>query len=220
MPGTDVFMLAGTRVRHVDCSNAAELTQAEIEGRRQVRAIMDLLRSRHPELKARLFDFPSEIGIRDTRHIRGRYQLTGADVLEGRRFDDAIANGSYRVDTHHQDKAGITFMYLDGRTAYVRSGFPAEAGRWREPRGTDPTFYQIPLSSLIPSGFGNVILAGRMLDADKTAFSAVRVMVNTNQTGEAAGVAACLALAAGKRIEDVDAQDVRKTLAQGGSIVI
>jgi hypothetical protein len=220
LPGTDVYMLAGTRVRGVDCSNADDLTHAEIEGRRQVRAIMDMLRDRHPELNVGLHDFPAHIGIRDTRHIRCQYQLQGSDVLEGRRFDDAIANGSYRVDTHHQDKPGITFMYLDGREVYVQPGKAPEESRWRAPAEINPTFYQVPLRSLVPGRYGNLVLAGRMLDADKTAFSAVRVMVNTNQMGEAAGVAAYLALSSGQAMTDVDAGEVRRLLTEGGSVVI
>jgi hypothetical protein len=59
-----------------------------------------------------------------------------------------------------------------------------------------------------------------MLDADIEAFSAVRVMVNMNQTGEAAGTACYLALDSGARIADVDTQKLRRTLAQGSSIII
>lgn len=220
LPGASQHMLAGTRVLGVDCSNADDLTRAEMEGRRQVRAIMDLVRARRPECKAALCDFPSAIGIRDTRHIRCQYQLTGTDVLEGKRFPDAITNGSYRVDTHHQDKPGITFMYLDGRQVYSQPGMPHEESRWRDPIENDPTFYQVPLRSLIPAGYENLILAGRMLDADKTAFSAVRVMVNTNQMGEAAGVAAYVALSSGTSIQKLDAGEVRSQLARGGSVVI
>ena len=85
---------------------------------------------------------------------------------------------------------------------------------------TNPTFYQIPLRSLIPGRYENLMLAGRMLDADKTAFSAARVMVNMNQTGEAAGVAAYLALTRNKPIAKVGADAVRKLLSEGGSVII
>jgi hypothetical protein len=220
LPGTDIYMLAGTRVRGVDCSKSADLTRAEIEGRRQVAAILEVLREARPEGAARLLDFPAAIGIRDTRHVRCGYQLRGEDVLEGVRFPDAIANGSYRVDVHHQDRPGITLMYLDGRRVYAQPGKPREEGRWRPPQEADPTFYQIPLRSLVPGRFGNVVLAGRMLDADRTAFGAVRVMVNTNQTGEAAGVAAYLALSGGVAMEAVDPEAVRAELARGGSIIV
>lgn len=220
LPGTDVYMLAGTRVTGADCSDARELTRAEIEGRRQVRAILDLVAKHHPERAVALHDFPASIGIRDTRHVRCQYQIKGDDILHGKRFEDAVANGSYRVDIHHQDKPGITLRYLDGTETYNRPGYPAEKRRWRAETAASPTFYQVPLRSLIPGRFANLILAGRMLDADETAFGAVRVMVNTNQMGEAAGVAACLSLGSNRPIAALDPQRVRKQLARGGSLVL
>ncbi len=220
VPDSEVYMLAGTRVYGADCANADDLTRAEIEGRRQVRAIMDIIRKHAPDSTIVLQALPSQIGIRETRHIQCHYQLTGDDVLHGKRFDDAIANGSYRVDIHHQEKPGITFRYLDGTERYVRPGYPTEKGRWRNETDDNPTFYQIPFRSLVPGKYGNLILAGRMLDADKVAFSAVRVMVNMNQTGEAAGVAAYLALDTGKDIDELDAKKVQKLLVKGGSVII
>jgi hypothetical protein len=65
-----------------------------------------------------------------------------------------------------------------------------------------------------------VIVAGRMFDADAVAHAAVRVMVNMNQTGEAAGVAAFCALDSNTPIPQLDAKQIRKVLADGGSIVI
>ena len=66
----------------------------------------------------------------------------------------------------------------------------------------------------------NLIMAGRMIAADKAAYGAIRVMVNLNQTGEAAGVAA--AIANRKRCDAVavNAGDLRKALADGGSIIL
>ena len=58
-----------------------------------------------------------------------------------------------------------------------------------------------------------------MLDADKVAFSAVRVMVNMNQTGEAAGVAAYVALDREEDIRELNAETVRELLVKGGSVI-
>jgi hypothetical protein len=140
--------------------------------------------------------------------------------MYGKNFEDAIANGSYVLDLHHQDKPGITFKYLDGTERYSRPGFPDEKRRWREETTTNPTFYQVPLRSLIPKNSENLIVAGRMLDAGMISFSGIRVMVNMNQTGEAAGVTAYLALHQNKKIQDVSSGDVRNELVQGGSIII
>jgi hypothetical protein len=220
LPGSEAYMMAGTRVYHADCSQGAALTAAEMEGRRQVRAFMDLVRAKVPDQHLSLLALPARIGIRETRHVKARYQLTGEDVLHGRRFDDAIANGSYRVDIHHQDKPGITFQYLDGTQVYARPGYPSETSRWRAETPDNPTFYQIPYRCLVPGGYDNLLVAGRMIDADVPAHAAIRVMVNMNQTGEAAGVAAVLAMRAGKAVGELDAGQVRRELAAGGSVVI
>ncbi len=220
LPGAGSYMLAGTRVYHENCAESQGLTRAEIEGRRQVRAIMDTIRKYVPGQNITLQGLPARVGIRETRHVRCQYQLTGTDVLTGRRFDDAIANGSYRVDVHHQDKPGITFMYLDGRQEWVRPGLPSEVSQWRQPVAVDPTFYQIPYRSMVPGTYRNLLVAGRMIDADAMAHAAIRVMVNMNQTGEAAGVAAVLAMKSTGDVRTIDTRNLRQMLADGQSVMI
>jgi len=221
IPRCNTMMIAGTRVLGVDCSVADELTKAEIEGRRQIRALMDMQRKYQPELKSVLTALPSYIGIRETRHVKCLFEANDDDALHGRRYADAIANGSYPFDQHHQDKPGVTFRALDGTFHYTGGeGHEPQRGRWREETETNPTFYQIPLRSITPPKFGNLMLAGRMLDAGLLAFSGMRVMVHMNQLGEAAGVAAYLALHKGIPVQKLDANEVRKTLKNGGSIVL
>jgi hypothetical protein len=220
VPSTNSYMLAGTRIYGVNCAIADDLTKAKIEGRRQIRAILDMIRKYDYNLNVGLVGLPSYVGIRETRHIECLYNITDDDALYGKRFDDAIANGSYVLDLHHQDKPGITFRYLDGTEIYSRPGYPDEKRRWREEIAVNPTFYQVPLRSLIPKRFSNLIVAGRMLDASMIAFSGIRVMVNMNQLGEAAGVTSYLALHQNKKISDVSFNDIRNELARGGSIII
>lgn len=218
----DIQLRADTHVFQCDASDANQLTQGELEGRRQVRAILDVIRNYGPpESKVHLVALAATLGIRESRRIVARYRLSGEDVLGGRRFDDAIANGSYRVDIHHAEGPGITFRYLDGTEVVVPERHaPPRKGRWRPPLPEDPTFYQIPFRCLLQDTVPNLMLAGRMLDADKAGFSAARVMVNTNQTGEAAGVACALAIQAGTTVQAVDAQRLRRTLAEGGSLIV
>ena len=221
LPGCDTYMLAATRVYQQDCSEAQSLTHAEMEGRRQVRAILDILRQHAPQARLTLTALPARIGIRETRHVRCLHQLSGDEVLHGHRFPDAIANGSYRVDVHHQDKPGITLRYLDGREDYCVPGKPGVSSRWRPATDTSPTFYQIPYRSMVPQGpLTNVLCAGRMIDADLLAHAAIRVMVNMNQTGEAAGEAAALAMDRDLAMADIDTALLRRRLAEHGSIVI
>jgi len=78
----------------------------------------------------------------------------------------------------------------------------------------------VPYRSLVPRDAENVLVAGRVLDADREAFGGVRVMVNMNQTGEAVGVAAALAVRHETDVASVDVEKLRAELAAGGSIVI
>lgn len=220
LPG--IQMRADTHVFNCDTSDSDQLSRAEIEGRRQVRALMDLIRKYGPANgDIALVDLAAVIGTRETRRIVANYRLTGDDVLNGRPFEDAIANGSYRVDIHHADGPGITFRYLDGTEEIIpERGAASTRTRWRDPVNVDPTHYQIPWRCLLQNRISNLVLAGRMLDADKIAFSAARVMVNMNQTGEAAGVACALAIKEAVPIQSVDAKAIRETLMQGGSLIM
>ncbi|MEI6034920.1 MAG: FAD-dependent oxidoreductase [Verrucomicrobiae bacterium] len=218
VPGSEVYMMAATRIYGINPAEADDLTSGEIEGRRQVRAIQDIIRQHLPGSKLCLEALPSHLGLRESRHVRAAYQLSGDEILSGRRFDDAIAQGSYRVDIHHQEKPGITLRYLDGTETYDVPGEPRISGRWREPTPDSPTFYQIPYRALLPQGgFENLIVAGRMLDMDPVAHAAVRVMVNLNQVGEAAGVACVLALETDSGLPSVDPLTLRGRLETGGS---
>ncbi len=226
IPGTHSFMFAGTRVYDAACAEADDLTAAEIEGRRQVRAVMDMYR-RYAEgasdARFGLTALPSALGIRESRHIDCLYRVTDDDAMYGKRLPDAIANCSYTFDLHHDTPNGhaITFRGLDGsEERYGAPGAPPEIGRWRPETAENPTFYQIPFRSIVPKGSRNVLLAGRMFDAEEIAFSGMRVMVNMNQLGEAAGVAAYLALEKDIPVGEIDAADVRRTLAAGGSVII
>lgn len=222
VPGKeDVFMLSGTRVS-LNMSKAEQLTEAEIEGRRQVRAIIDLANNNYPDADVTLLQLPSRIGVRETRHVRCLHTLKGEKIMSGERFPDAIANGTYPSDLHHTDKSGITFRNLDGSQRISRPGQETEFSRWREVLENEPKFYQVAYRSMVPEGnlYPNLIVAGRMIDADEMAHAAIRVMVNMNQTGEAAGVAAYLAVNGNKSFADIEPDRLRETLKKGGSAIM
>ena len=219
VPNSSIYMLAGTRVLRYDPETPDAVTRAELESRRQLRAVLEMVRAEYPENRLSLQTLPSAIGIREGLHIDSAARLKGADMLAGTRFTDAIGNGTYPVDIHSDGDDGISFRRLDGEMVTYGGGLPPRRERWL-PEGEILPFYQFTLGSLIPVGMRNLISAGRMLDADAEAFGAVRVMVNLNQCGEAAGVAAAQSLDSGSGIAAVDCGKVRELLAAGGSIVI
>ncbi len=210
----------GTRVNKVDCAVADDLTSAEVEGRRQVRAMLDYLRNKHGYDKdIGLLNLPSVIGIRETVHALCHYTLTEEDVLHGIHFDDAIAFGSYRVDIHTQNGDGVLFKYLDGNQYFSGlSDNPAQyPERWRPETEVNPTYYSVPLRSIIAKDFDNVFVAGRCIDTNPGAHAAVRVMINCNQLGEAAGVAAAHLVQGNRASTELDASAIQLDLVAGGS---
>jgi len=198
IPGSpEVGMCAFTHVFNTVASDANQLTAAEIEGRRQIRAYMDIARKYGgSDNKPCLLDLASYIGIRETRSFAANYRLTEQDVLHCRRFPDAIANGTYPVDVHDPKTGKFKFKQLLG------------------------DFYQIPLSTMVSNKAPNIVLAGRAISTDRGAFGGIRVMVNLNQTGEAAGVTASLAASSAKPVGEVPAEAVRKQLAKLGAVVV
>ena len=188
----DLDFYAGTRVAACDPSIAAELTEGLFEARRQIRQIVDAVNRKYPMPPGKRFtlvSLGSDLGLRESRHIKAKYRVTAEDVLYGRHFDDGIAKGSYRIDIH--EGKGLTLRYLDGHEEVVKvtpeGEVVTERGFWRLDKARRPTYYEIPLRALIPEKAENLICAGRMIDCTREAFGALRVMVNCNQMGEAAG---------------------------------
>ena len=192
--------LAATRVNNCDPSDADDLTAAEIEARAQLSRLVDAANRDYPLPDGNRLSIAAiapYMGLRESRHAHCLYRVSGSDILSGRRFPDAIARGSYRVDIHEHE--GIVFRYLDGTESRM-SADPGSGSirwtksRWRPETPSNPTFYEIPYRCLVPQDSVNVLCAGRILDCERDAYGALRVMVNCNQMGEAAGLAAARAL--------------------------
>lgn len=218
----DITMRADNHVFGLCLDRADDITQAEMEGRRQARAFAELIKQygdtseRYP-----IVGLCSHIGIRDTVHYETKFKADADSLLLGKRYDAPILQGTYRIDIHHSKDMGITFRYLDGREeTFYGKNTRSVTSNWRQRMGVSgkaATYYQVPFDLLVVRQYENFIPVGRMLNADEGAFGALRVMVNLNQLGEAAGVAAYLSLHETKAVDDLDPQTVTKLLRDGGS---
>ncbi len=220
IPGSkNMYMFAGTRVLNRSGADD-DMTGAELESRRQLDALMHLFREQYPDAGVSLQALPSAVGIREGSHIVSLGTLKGESMLSENdsRADECIAAGTYPSDIHSRTDDTISFRFLDGSMKVYRSSRLIQETRWL-PEGHALPFYRIPLRCLIPRNSRNVIAAGRMIDADTASFGAVRVMVNLNQCGEAAGIAASLAAAENREIADLKAPEVRSVLNRTGSLV-
>ena len=216
VPGVDdIQFRADFHVFGKNCGNAADLTAAEIEGRRKIYGLCRMLQ-KYDDPGQAVVALPGQIGIRETVHYKTQFQANELDLLLGKGYEDTVMRGTYRIDIHHHDDNGITFKYLDGRkkTFYGKANAVVESN-WMEELGVQQApapYYQVPFRILVQEQVSNLIPVGRMLNADRGAFGALRVMVNLNQLGEAAGTAAYLALQAQKPIWEICGKRVRAEL--------
>jgi hypothetical protein len=147
--------------------------------------------------RGRLTGFATQVGIRETRRVRGRIVVTEADLRSGRRFEDTIAIGAFPIYVH--ETRGTA-------TRLERMGGPDH-------------HYAIPLGSLIPVALDNTLVAGRGISATHTAFGALRIMPQAMATGQAAGVAAALAATRNSPVHELRFSDVEPGLLRQGAVL-
>ncbi len=219
VPGAPALRnLFGARLNGVDAGDADAYTAALFEGRRLHRAYLDIVRTRAACAPLPVVAWAHALGVRETRHAHCHHRLTGDEILHGRVFADSIAQGTYPVDIH--SVGGTVLRYLDGYEERLSRHGTTTRHRWQPDDAPVPACYHIPYRSLLPLEADNLLVAGRLLDADREAFGGVRVMVNMNQTGEAAGVAAALALRASSGFPAVPPATLRAALNTGGSLLL
>ena len=219
VPGAPALRnLFGARLNGIDASDADAHSAALIEGRRLHRVYLDGIRALNPDSPFAIVAWAHALGVRETWHARCHHRLTGDELLHGKPFADSIAQGTYPVDIHSAE--GTVLRYLDGREEVVAKDGSHAWRRWQPDNAAVPACYHIPYRALLPLEADNLLVAGRLLDADREAFGGVRVMVNMNQTGEAAGVAAALAHRAGTNFPQLDHTLIRAELNAGGSLLL
>jgi FAD dependent oxidoreductase len=180
----------------VDGTDVDQLTRGELQGRQQALDAFTFIRDNTPGFgDSYIVDLAPQIGIRETRRIVGRYQLTEDDVLDCADFPDTIGVNGWPVESH---QAGTVEF------------------RW--PRGANPRgFCQLPFRMILPGRVANMYVIGRCASMTHDAQSAARVTGPCFAMGEAAGTAAGLALAAGVRCDAVDVTMLQDRLERAGA---
>ncbi len=196
-PRPGEWWLNFSRIHGVDATESEQMTQAEIEGRRQVVHLLEFLRDYVPGFSAAyLLDTGAQVGVRETRRIMGEYVLTADDVFAARQFDDAIARVSFPIDIHDVTGGG---------------------GYFQGPK--DGAYYTIPYRCLVPRYVEQLLVAGRCISATHEAHGSLRVMPPCFATGQAAGTAAALALEMDVAPRHADVGLLRRTLADQAALV-
>ncbi|MCX7057896.1 MAG: FAD-dependent oxidoreductase [Proteobacteria bacterium] len=173
----------------IDGTDPNDLTAGEIEGRRQAIHAIEALRRYMPGCEqAKLRNFGMTLGIRDTRKIDALYNMTGHDVREQGRFDDAIGIFPEFIDGY-----GILILPTTGR------------------------YFHVPYRSLVPRGIGNLLVAGRSIGGDKVSHAAVRNMMCCAVSGQGAGVAAAVSIQRNEPFDRLDISAVQGELRRQGA---
>jgi len=179
-----------------DSTDTESLTAAEIRARRRMLEVLDYYQ-RVAKRPWRLDHCSPIIGIREGCRVVGDYMLALEDLRAGRRFDDAVARGSYVLDGHKPD---------DDKRTYILP---------KDQLQVPP--YQIPLRCLIARDGRNLLMAGRCFSADQLALSSARVSTTCSMMGQATGIAAALSAQRKCDPRDLDPQDVRRVVEQRGA---
>lgn len=187
----------------VDNTDPYSVSAALIQGRKMAEAYCGALAEFQPASfgNAYVAATGALMGIRETRRIVGDYLLTAEDYLERRSFPDEICRNSYFIDIHgteEEEKTGANSQAL-------RHYGPGES-------------HGIPYRCLIPRKLKNVLVAGRSISCDRRVQGSVRVMPACLATGEAAGLAAALAVKqTDGDVHQVDTALLRRRLREEGA---
>lgn len=184
-----------TQINGVDGTKVADLTRAELEGRRQAYQVLEFLRKHAPGYAdARIDVMPAVVGVRETRRFAGCARLSREDLTGGRAHPEAVVTGaSFPIDIHNPDGVG----QAEGVAARVKP-------------------YDIPYGCLVPGKVDGLLLAGRCISGTHEAHASYRVQCIAMATGVAAGAAAALSAKKGMRPRDLPAAEVQAALAGMG----
>ncbi|WP_394796278.1 FAD-dependent oxidoreductase [Armatimonas sp.] len=201
--------VAGCNLGHVygyDATDPLSVSLAEREGRKVIAKLMAFLRRYVPGQESiELISSGPHIGVRESRRIVGEYTLTLEDYLACRTFPDDIARCAYFIDLH-----AVT-TEVAARAKSVTDGAQRSHSL---PAGQS---HGIPYRCLIPKGIENLLVAGRCLSSERAVQGATRVMPFCFAMGEAAGLAATLALDLEGAVRSVDIIELRQRLKTQGA---
>ena len=177
-----------------------ELTDAEIEGRKQAFIYETFFREEVPGYEdAKIIGLSHHIGVRETRRVYGEYRLTREDCMAQKITDDTVLLCGAPVEDHRKGADGEE----ETRWEYIPDG----------------GVYGVPYRTLVPRGSKNAWVAGRCFSATHDAHASCRSMAQTMGMGQAAGTAASLSIDTDSGADSIDVQQLRKRLQEIGTIL-
>jgi len=193
--GEGIVHFNTTRVIKLDPTDPFDISRAEMTARAQIYELDKFLRENSPAFKnSTIISVANEIGVRESRKLKGVYVLTQEDLKALTVFEDSIALGNYDIDIHNPN-GGDTSHY------YFKNG----------------DYYTIPYRSLLPKEYKNLIVAGRCISATHEAQASIRILPICACLGQAAGTAAAIAYKSDTDLHGLSIPTLRETLRKNGA---
>ena len=149
-------------------------------------------------------NWPYQLYIRESRRMIGEYVMTQKDIQENITKPDAIGMGSYQSDSHHVQRVA------------TKDGAVENEGEMYVP--VKP--YQIPYRMILPKETeASNLLVPVCFSASHVAYSTLRMEPQYMIIGQAAGVAAAMALKAAKPVQEIDAAALSAKLKSQGAVL-
>ncbi|HVJ11789.1 MAG TPA: FAD-dependent oxidoreductase [Burkholderiales bacterium] len=163
--------VVGPDGRELNTLIAADFTDAELEGRRQVREYARFFRDHLAGCEASwVNDTGTQVGVRQTRQGRGTALLSNQDVVKGTKSADGIARSPWPIELHAGAKPRVEWLLDD--------------------------YYEVPYGCFVPQRGEGLLFAGRCLSAQHEAVASARVTAQCFSYGHAIGHAAAMCLEA------------------------
>jgi hypothetical protein len=149
-------------------------------------------------------NWPNQLYIRESRRMVGEYVMVQQDLQTELTKPDPIGMGSYNSDSHNVER-------IVGPDGFVRNEGDMQVG-------VKP--YQIPYRIMLPKrAQASNLLVPVAFSASHVAYSSVRMEPQYMILGQAAGVAAKLAIGAGKPVQDIDVAALVDKLRKQGAVM-
>ena len=184
--------ILGPDARELNTLIAADFTDAEIEGRHQVREYARFFRDHLAGCEASFVnDTGVQVGVRQTRQGLGIFKLGNDHVVRGAKFTDGIARSPWPIELHAGAKPRVEWLLND--------------------------FYEVPYGCFVPQRGEGLLFAGRCLSAQHEAVASARVTAQCFSYGHAAGHAAAMCLESGCEPRALPGTEVREHLNRDGA---
>lgn len=140
--------------------NPIKYSKELIKARQAIWRIYNFVKAKFDGFEnAEIINIASQTGVREQNRVKTKYIYTKDDILSGKSFENPVLEADYPIDIHSKTKNKSVLKKIQK--------------------------YQLPLKSLMSADYNNLFVIGKILGAEFSAHSALRVQKSCMSMGEA-----------------------------------